>query len=125
MGDMDEWDCFKCGSACSYRPSNLCRTCEDNRLLLRNCMRQWFDDNLIPWDEGASNSGRHWNWKVSGKKGSFRVANEAGNDIICISSEAQDFIQEPEHVPTIVARLNYHDPNFFDQLEEAINGRLH
>lgn len=32
MGDMDDWDCFRCDHVCRYRESNLCGTCEKLRL---------------------------------------------------------------------------------------------
>lgn len=33
MSDADLWDCMRCGSACYYRESNLCGSCEKWRIL--------------------------------------------------------------------------------------------
>ena len=144
MGDMDEWDCFKCGAYCSYRASSLCRTCEDKRLLFRNSMRLWFDENQIPWDEPNESK-----WNVTGKNRKCIVDLKANDiratlgirpgtalksyspndgDVLIwmrlpgpydgsVYKEGEDFI------PKIIADLNYHDSEFFTKLKEAIDGR--
>ena len=106
-------------------------------ITLRDAFRQWFDENQIPWTEHDSH---RLCWEIGepvAQRTSCRVKyyidpgpdeyfwnKDFAEGVIIFWKKIPgpgDSIIRDDYIPQLIAELNYHSPDFFKQLKEAID----